>query len=165
MGFLSRGPLQFGGEYVGVLCIGDTKPRDFSADEDRSLRDLAALAEQELQVTGLSETQLALARANDELYMKANVDVLNRLWNRLAMFEIAETERIRANQAKATIEFDQHSIAFTCSVGYAIAAASEPIDGPVRLADQALYSARSNGRNRVEPPAVRASFASVITTG
>ncbi len=161
--------------------------------------------------------------------MKANVDVLTRLWNRRAIFEIAETERLRANgtaqlaaqlididhfkllndtfghlagdevlrasaqrlrasirpvdavgriggdeflvlvtdaqsedvaamaeriratQAKPPIEFDQRSIAFTCSVGYAIGAASDPIDGLVGLADQALYRAKSNGRNRVEP--------------
>jgi diguanylate cyclase (GGDEF)-like protein len=182
-----------------------------------------------LQVARMSEAQLALARVNEELQMKANVDVLSRLWNRRAIFEIAETERLRANsterlaallididqfklindtfghpagdevlrasaqrlrastravdavgriggdeflvlvtdaqsedvagmaeriraaQAKPPIQFGQHSIAFTCSIGYAIGAASDPIDRLVGLADQALYRAKSNGRNRVEP--------------
>jgi predicted signal transduction protein with EAL and GGDEF domain len=90
-------PLRFEGEYVGVLCIGDTKPRDFSADDDNCLRDLAAMAGQELQLTRMWEAQLALARVNDELHMEANVDVLTRLWNRRAIFEIAETERLGAD--------------------------------------------------------------------
>jgi diguanylate cyclase (GGDEF)-like protein len=226
--FYAAVPLRFEGERVGVLCIGDTKPRDFDADADRSLRDLAAMAQQELQVARLSETQLELARVNDELQMKANVDVLTRLWNRRAVLEIAEAERLRANgtaqlaallididhfklindtfghpagdevlrvcaqrlrasvravdavgriggeeflvlvtdaqsedvagiaeriratQAKSPIQFDQHSIAFTCSIGYAVGAAGDPIDGLVRLADAALYRAKSTGRNRVE---------------
>ncbi|OBG63437.1 hypothetical protein A5702_22570 [Mycobacterium sp. E3339] len=230
--FYAGVPLTFEGERVGMFCIGDTKPRDFDDDEDRSLRDLAAMAQQELQVARMSETQLALARANDELKMKANVDVLTRLWNRRAIFEIAETERlkaggpaqlaallvdidhfkkindtyghpagdevlrecaqrlrasirsvdavgriggeeflvlmadaetgdvagiaerIRAAQAESPVEFDQHSIALTCSVGYAIGAASDPIDGLVSRADQALYRAKSNGRNRVEPQGI-----------
>jgi len=230
--FYAGVPLRFERERVGVLCIGDTKPRDFDTDADCSLRDLAAMAEQELQFTRMSETQLALARANDELQMTANVDVLTRLWNRRAIFEIAEPERLRANgtarlaallidvdhfklindtyghpagdevlrasaqrlrasiragdavgriggeeflvlvtdaqseevadmaeriratQAMPPIQFGQHSIALTCSIGYAIGAASDPIDGLLRLADQALYRAKSNGRNRVEPHTV-----------
>jgi len=63
-------------------------------------------------------------------------------------------ERIRATQAMPPIQFGQHSIALTCSIGYAIGAASDPIDGLLRLADQALYRAKSNGRNRVEPHTV-----------
>jgi len=241
--FYAGVPLWFEGERVGVFCIGDTKPRDFDADADRSLRDLAVMAERELQVARLSATQLALARVNDELRMMANVDVLTRLWNRRAIFEIAEAERlrangtarlaallvdidhfksindtfghaagdevlrasaqglrasirsvdavgriggeeflvlvtdaqsedvagiaerIRANQAKTPIQFDQHSISITCSVGYAIAAASDPIDGLLRRADQALYRAKSNGRNGVEPHTIDPSGPGISTIG
>jgi diguanylate cyclase (GGDEF)-like protein len=226
--FYAGVPLRFEGQHVGVLCIGDTKPRDFNADADRSLRDLAVIAEQELQFVRLSEAQLALARANDELQMKANIDVLTRLWNRRAIFEIAESQRlkatgteqlaallididhfksindtfghsagdevlrrfaqrlrgsirtvdavgriggeeflvlmagaqtedvaavaqrIRADQAESPIRFGRHSIGLTCSIGYAIGVASDPFDGLMRHADQALYRAKSNGRNRVE---------------
>ncbi len=65
--FYAGVPLMFEDERVGVLCIGDTKPRDFDTDADCSLRDLAAMAQQELQVARMSETQLALARVNEEL--------------------------------------------------------------------------------------------------
>jgi diguanylate cyclase (GGDEF)-like protein len=227
--FYAGVPLRFEGERVGVLCIGDSQPRDFDDDEDRSLRDLAVMVEQELQVARMSQTQLALARTNEELQMKANVDVLTRLWNRRAILEIAQTERmvatgstrmaallidlddfksindrfghaagdevlrasaqrlrasvraedavgrlggdeflvlvadaqaedmaamaerIRALQSKPLIRFGPHLIALTCSVGYAVGPASGPIDGLLRLADEALYRAKAKGRNRVEP--------------
>jgi diguanylate cyclase (GGDEF)-like protein len=87
--------LRFEGERVGVLCIGDSKPGDLDAEGIAMLRDLAALAEQELQIARMSEVQHELARANEELEMKANVDVLTRTWNRRAILEIAEAERLR----------------------------------------------------------------------
>ncbi|MUL66715.1 hypothetical protein BOO86_19740 [Mycobacterium sp. CBMA 234] len=226
--FYAGVPLRFEGQHVGVLCIGDTAPRNFDAEEDCALRDLAVMAQQELQVVRLSETQIALARANDELQMKANIDVLTRLWNRRAIFEIAEAQRLKAtgseqlaallvdidrfkltndryghaaggevlrafaqrlrgsiraadavgriggdeflvvmagaqaddvvavaqrireNLAKSPVLFGQRVIGLTCSVGYAIGAASGSFDGLMRLADQALYRAKSNGRDRVE---------------
>lgn len=241
--FYAGVPLRFEGERVGVLCIGDTKPRDFDADADSALRDLAAIAEQELRVARMSETQLALARVSDELEMKANVDVLTRLWNRRAIYEIAEAERlaaeattrlavllinldhfksindtlgrpagdevlrasaqrlrasvravdavgriggdeflilviesdaedlaamaerIRATQAEPLIEFDEHSIALTCSIGYAIGTASDPFDGLVALADQALERAKSKGRDRVEPQTMTRATPRLSTTG
>lgn len=87
--------LRYEGERVGVLCIGDSKPGDLDAEGIAMLRDLAALAEQELQIARMSEVQHELARASEELEMKANVDVLTRTWNRRAILEIAQAERLR----------------------------------------------------------------------
>ncbi len=94
--FYAGVPLHFDGERVGVLCIGDMKPRDFSSENLKTLTDLAQLAERELQVAALSESQLALALTNEELQKKANIDVLTRIWNRGAILEIIETELKRA---------------------------------------------------------------------
>lgn len=221
-------PLHFEGHRVGVLCIGDTSPRDIDAEGLSLLRDLAAMAEQELMVSKMSETQLALARSNKELEMKANVDVLTRVWNRGAIMEIAENERlhampgmslavllidldhfksindvyghlagdevlrisgerlrasirptdavgryggeefmvvmtnvqredvahvaerIRSSLAKTPIRLDKHLIEWTCSAGYAIGDAKTSIHELVQRADQALYRAKSGGRNRIE---------------
>ena len=90
--FYAGVPLKFEGEHVGVLCIGDGKPGDLDDEGVVLLRDLAAMAEQELIINKMSETQLELARSNKELEMKANVDVLTRIWNRRAILEIAETD-------------------------------------------------------------------------
>jgi diguanylate cyclase (GGDEF)-like protein len=100
--FYAGVPLHFEGQRVGVCCIGDSKPRELDAEAISLLRDLAAMAEQEFQFARMSETQMALARANEELQMKANVDVLTRIWNRRAILEIAESERLRAG-ATSTI--------------------------------------------------------------
>lgn len=227
--FYAGVPLRFEGEHVGVLCIGDTQPGDLDEEGVILLRDLAAMAEQELTMKRMSETQMALARSNAELEMKANVDVLTRIWNRRAILEIAETEyentrsrpvavlmvdldnfkmindvyghptgdevlrvtgerlraavrpadavgryggeefvivmtnvgdgdvavvgeRIRANVSKAPIRFDGHTIRWTCSVGYTIGTTDDPVSTLIGLADQALYRAKSAGRNRVEGP-------------
>ena len=233
--FYAGVPLRFDGEHVGVLCIGDTKPRDLDDEGVVLLRDLAAMAEQELMINKMSETQIALARSNKELEMKANVDVLTRIWNRRAILEIAEieygnlrsrpvavllidldhfktindayghaagdevlrvtgqrlracvrpadavgryggeefivvmtsarpedvaavAERIRASASNEPIRFEGHVITWTCSVGYTIGTTDDPLDTLINCADQALYQAKSAGRDRVasktlpEPP-------------
>ncbi|MFS3135810.1 diguanylate cyclase [Gluconacetobacter sacchari] len=101
--FYAGAPLHFEGERVGVLCVGDDKPRDFTPEQVESLIDLAALAGQELQVAALSEAQLALARANEELEMKTRIDVLTHLWNRRAILELAAIEMTRADHAPVAI--------------------------------------------------------------
>lgn len=97
--FYAGVPLRFDGEQIGVLCIGDHKPREFDADQMDALSDLAALAEHELQVAALSETQVALALSNEELEMKSRIDVLTHLWNRGAIMEVADTELAAASEA------------------------------------------------------------------
>src|SRR5215469_8983451 len=48
--FYAGVPLHFEGERIGVLCIGDSKARSFDSEQLDALRDLAALAERELQI-------------------------------------------------------------------------------------------------------------------
>ena len=229
--FYAGVPLRFEGEHVGVLCIGDDKPGDLDDEGVVLLRDLAAMAEQELMINKMSETQLELARSNKELEMKANVDVLTRIWNRRAILEIAETEyenqrsqpvavllidldhfknvndvyghpsgdevlrvtcerlrasvrpadavgryggeefivimtsarredvatvaeRIRVSVSSEPVGVDGHSIEVTCSVGYAIGTTDDPIGALINSADQALYQAKSDGRNRIASKAL-----------
>jgi diguanylate cyclase (GGDEF)-like protein len=90
--FYAGVPLHFENQRVGVLCIGDNKPRQFEKDHLNVLRDLAAMAEHELEVAALSEKQVALAMSNEELGMKARIDVLTHLWNRGAIFQLLADE-------------------------------------------------------------------------
>ena len=62
-------------------------------------------------------------------------------------------ERLRADVEAARFEFDGMTIPVTISGG--VAAATSDMPGPERFvaaADELLYAAKRNGRNRIEPP-------------
>jgi diguanylate cyclase (GGDEF)-like protein len=84
------------GNRVGVLCAVDHKSREFSADDLQTLRDLAALAEVELNATSLVDTQRELLSQLNEAQRRALVDPLTRLWNRDGIMEILTREHARA---------------------------------------------------------------------
>jgi diguanylate cyclase (GGDEF)-like protein len=81
---------------VGVLCAIDTKSHDFSDADMRTLRDLAALAEAELNTTTLIDTQRELLSQLDMERRRALIDPLTRLWNRDGIMEILSREYARA---------------------------------------------------------------------
>lgn len=90
--FYAGVPIHFEGERIGVFCVGDTKPRRFSLEQQETLRDLASLVERELNFHVLSEAQVRLAQQNEELERKSRIDPLTHSWNRAAIFDIAAME-------------------------------------------------------------------------
>ena len=90
------------GSRVGTLCVIDRTPRKLTHEQLVSLRDLAALAEVELQRGLLSETQQELVRERDDLKRKASIDGLTRLWNRAAITELIVAELGRAKRGVPT---------------------------------------------------------------
>jgi len=94
--FYAGAPVHFEGERIGVLCIGDNIPREFTPEQLSALQDLAELAEREFQVIALSAAQIALAASNEELEMKARIDFLTHVWNRGAILELAAAEQTSA---------------------------------------------------------------------
>ncbi|WP_307722101.1 sensor domain-containing diguanylate cyclase [Duganella callida] len=62
-----------GGVKLGTLCLLDTKPRDFDADDAAALRDLAAMVEDEL-----------------EAFQTATTDELTAISNRRGFLQLAE---------------------------------------------------------------------------
>jgi len=98
------------GSRVGTLCVIDRAPRKLSAEELEILRDLAAIAESELQHGLLTETQRQLVAKLEDLERKALVDAVTRLWNRGAIIELLRGELVRAQGgsplALALIELD-----------------------------------------------------------
>ncbi len=61
---------------------------------------------------------------------------------------VAERIRLKINETAADV--DGISIPFTISQGLATSNGSTNVDGIIAMADQALYRAKENGRNRVE---------------
>jgi diguanylate cyclase (GGDEF)-like protein len=84
------------GSRIGVLCAIDHKPREFSEADLETLRDLAALAEAELNTTSLVDTQKELLSQLDAERRRAMTDSLTRLWNRDGIMEILKREQARA---------------------------------------------------------------------
>ena len=80
------------GNRAGTLCVIDTAPRRFDAEQLEVLRDLAALVETELQRGQINERQQQLILERDELKRKASIDGLTRLWNRTAIMELLSSE-------------------------------------------------------------------------
>jgi diguanylate cyclase (GGDEF)-like protein len=84
------------GSRVGVLCAIDHKPRDFSAEDLQTLRDLAALAEAELNAVTFVDTQKELLQQLDAERRRSLTDSLTRVWNREGILEILRREHARA---------------------------------------------------------------------
>jgi diguanylate cyclase (GGDEF)-like protein len=62
--FYAGCPLKLGSQTMGTLCLIDDKPREFSQEEHQFLRDLAAMAEQELAAIQLATTDELTALSN-----------------------------------------------------------------------------------------------------
>ncbi len=86
------------GSKVGTLCVIDTRPRRPSEADLATLRDLAAMAEDELRVKALSQEQTALIAERDDLMRRSMLDPLTRTWNRETILEVLGRELARAER-------------------------------------------------------------------
>lgn len=86
------------GSHVGTLCVMGSDPRALTPEQMAVLRDLAAIAESELQRGQLNEAQRQLIHEMEELKRRASVDGLTRLWNRSAIMELLSAEVMRARR-------------------------------------------------------------------
>ncbi len=100
--FYAGVPLHFDGERIGVLCIGDDRPREFAVEQLAALNDLAILAERELNEVALSQAQIDLAKSVPELERKSRIDVLTHVWNWDAVLELLAVERATAEPGSCT---------------------------------------------------------------
>ena len=74
--------------------------------------------------------------------------VLLQVHDEHELLQIAE--RIRSTLSKEPVETDNQPLHLTISIGAALRNAGEPPSSTMKRADQALYQAKNNGRNRVE---------------
>jgi len=84
------------GSRLGTLCIIDREPREPSADELETLRDLGGWVASELRLSQLSEAQQQLIAERQDLQRRAMVDSLTRVWNRESILDVLDREIERA---------------------------------------------------------------------
>jgi diguanylate cyclase (GGDEF)-like protein len=70
------------GNLIGTFCAIDTAAKRLSADQQRCLEDLAAMAERELFTSHLSDGFAEMVRKLGAARREAMFDPLTRLWNR-----------------------------------------------------------------------------------
>lgn len=90
------------GSRIGTLCVIDHKPRKFSGKQIRLLRDLAAIAETELQRNELERSNHCFGQEIEEIKRKEAIDPLTRLWNQAAVIKLLESELARATRGIPT---------------------------------------------------------------
>lgn len=81
------------------------------------------------------------------------------------MQSLAYAERVRQSVENCSVPIYGQDVRFTVSLGVASARPGAGVDDVIRAADKALYSAKANGRNRVEVEAVSVPADAVPTEG
>lgn len=74
------------GEIAGSICIIDTKPRNFSADELSLLRDLAEIVEDEFRIMNMATTDSLTALSNRRLFSLITKETLKKSCKRKKVF-------------------------------------------------------------------------------
>jgi diguanylate cyclase (GGDEF)-like protein len=97
------------GTTLGALCVMDLVARTLSAEEVACLRDLAAIAEGELNATMHEAIREDLLSQLGTEHRRSMVDALTRVWNREGVFEAIDADlgrRLRDGKACAVIMAD-----------------------------------------------------------
>lgn len=88
------------GNRVGTLCVLDTKPRDLTLEEVADLKDLAALASNELHLIRFTRVERELLKEMDQLRRQSSIDPVTRAWNSEAFHQILTRECATYKMAK-----------------------------------------------------------------
>ncbi|GJM24328.1 MAG: GGDEF domain-containing protein [Phycisphaerae bacterium] len=75
---------------IGTLCLIDPSPRETDDADVENIRDLAALAQSELQSASANAVQASLLEDIDVGHRRSLVDCLTRMWNRDGILNLAE---------------------------------------------------------------------------
>jgi diguanylate cyclase (GGDEF)-like protein len=83
---------------VGSLCIIDTKPHHFTQTDLSQLKDMAKLAEAEINASQNQDIQKKLMTELERAKRQALVDGLTRLWNRAGIESIIKKQEAESRQ-------------------------------------------------------------------
>jgi diguanylate cyclase (GGDEF)-like protein len=91
------------GKRIGTLCVIDTVSRELNPEEIMVLKDLAALAENELEIERLNNSEVKLRKKLTDAERRASIDGLTRIWNRSTIVGLLDSEIERAARAQNRI--------------------------------------------------------------
>jgi sigma-B regulation protein RsbU (phosphoserine phosphatase) len=100
-----RGP---GGRNVGTFCIADTRPREMTKEQVQLLKRLSAVAEHELNLVGLVETQRQLLEAKNRL-AAAQARLAGEVAEAAAYLRSMLPEKLRAGPVRTDYRFEPSS--------------------------------------------------------
>jgi diguanylate cyclase (GGDEF)-like protein len=121
----------------------------FDLDHFKAINDRSGHATGDAMLQLFAKVARETLRATDIIGRLGGEEFVALLPSTAAEAAIA-AERVRAAFAVATIVRSGRRIAATVSIGVASASPATAIDLPITRADDALYRAKKNGRNRVE---------------
>jgi len=105
----------------------------------------------DLVLKGVAKTVLSMARKSDIVGRWGGEEFVLGLPQAAAAGARIAAERLRRAIAETTFTLhDGSSLRVTASIGVAYAVEGEPLDAMIARADEAMYLAKSRGRNRVE---------------
>jgi diguanylate cyclase (GGDEF)-like protein len=97
------------GAALGALCVADLSPRKISREDEACLRDLAAIAEGELNSLMHEAVREDLLAQIGSEHRRSIVDPLTKIWNREGLFEAIDADlapRLRTSRPGAVIMAD-----------------------------------------------------------
>jgi diguanylate cyclase (GGDEF)-like protein len=101
-------------------------------------------------LTRIAQVLRASIRASDALCRWGGEEFLVMLRDCSLAEGVRVAEKIRKAVEEATVRHKSQEIRTTVSIGVTAIMAGEAVEVPLHRADRALYSAKENGRNRVE---------------
>jgi diguanylate cyclase (GGDEF)-like protein len=75
-------------DFLGTLCVFDTRPRQLSPSQAQVLQDLGAMAQREIFADATRDAQRQLVAKLGLARRDAMIDPLTRVWNRRAAFQL-----------------------------------------------------------------------------
>jgi diguanylate cyclase (GGDEF)-like protein len=121
----------------------------FDLDHFKSINDRHGHAVGDAVLQMFAKVARETLRASDIVARLGGEEFVAVLPSALAEAAVA-AERVRTALAAASLMRNGRHVAVTVSVGVACGAPSTAVDALLTLADEALYRAKANGRNRVE---------------